>query len=358
MTTIDFNDPIYLHPSDTPGINLVTEQLIGNENYGVWSRAMLIALRAKNKVGFINGSCLKPDQNSPLLHQWERCNAIVLSWIINTVSKELLGGIVYATDALAVWRDLKERFDRINGSRIFSIHRDIVCLSQGSATVSVYFSKLRELWDEYASLVTLPSYGCPTSRAYLEHDQQQRLLQFLMGLNDSYGSIRSQILMMCPLPTVSQAYSMISQEESHRGIIAGTHKQSDVPAVFYSNTYKKKENGVKCDYCNLSGHTKETCYKLVGYPSWHKLYKGKKGDSFFFNQRFTKGGEQNKRHMVNNSISETETDVKDGQPASPLVFTPSQYQQILKLLSKDDSNEEQTDHMANLAGIFTSLMSV
>ncbi|GAV66024.1 UBN2_3 domain-containing protein, partial [Cephalotus follicularis] len=143
-----------------------------------------------------------------------RCNAIVLAWIMNTVSKELLGGIVYATDALAVWRDLKERFDRINGSRIFSIHRDIVCLSQGNATVSVYFSKPRELWDEYASLVTLPNCGCPTSRAYLEHDQQQRLLQFLMGLNDSYCSIRSQILMMCPLPTVSQAYSMISQEES------------------------------------------------------------------------------------------------------------------------------------------------
>ncbi|GAV71504.1 UBN2_3 domain-containing protein, partial [Cephalotus follicularis] len=163
------------------------------------SRAMLIALRAKNKVEFINGSCLKPDQNSPLLHQWERCNAIVLSWIMSTISKKLLGGIVYATDALAVWRDLKEMFDRINGSRIF-FH----------------------------------------SQRY--HDQQQRLLQFLMGLNDSYGSIRSQILMMCPLPTVSQAYSMISQEESHRGIIARTHRRSDVPAVFYSNTYKKKDN--------------------------------------------------------------------------------------------------------------------
>ncbi|GAV71087.1 hypothetical protein CFOL_v3_14581, partial [Cephalotus follicularis] len=62
---------------------------------------------------------------------------IVLSWIMNTVSNGLFGGIVYATDALAVWRDLKE-----------------------SATVLVYFSKLSELWDEYASLVTLPSCGC------------------------------------------------------------------------------------------------------------------------------------------------------------------------------------------------------
>ncbi|GAV77881.1 UBN2_3 domain-containing protein, partial [Cephalotus follicularis] len=197
---IDFNDPMYLHPSDTPGANLVAKQLTGNDNYGVWSRAMLIALNAKNKFGFIDGTCAKPDQDSPLFHQWERCNAIVVSWIMNTVSKELFTGIVYSTDA----------------------------------------QFLRQLWDEYASLVTLPSCGCATSKAYLEHDQQQKLLQFLIGLTDSYRGIRSQILMMNPLPTVGQAYSLISQEESHRGIIARGSNVPNVPDVFYSNTSNYK----------------------------------------------------------------------------------------------------------------------
>ncbi|GAV62899.1 UBN2_3 domain-containing protein [Cephalotus follicularis] len=176
---------MYLHPSDTHGANLVAEQLTSNDNYGVWSRAMLIALKAKNKIGFIDGTCAKPDQDSPLSHQWERCNAIVLSWIMNTVSKELFTGIVYSIDAQFVWKDLKERFDKVNGSRIFSLHRDIGSLTQGNMTVSVYYTKLRQLWDEYASLVALPSFGCATSKAYLEHDQQQKLLQFFMGLIDS-----------------------------------------------------------------------------------------------------------------------------------------------------------------------------
>ncbi|GAV83960.1 UBN2_3 domain-containing protein, partial [Cephalotus follicularis] len=118
---------------------------------------------------------------------WERCNAIVLSWIMNTVSRELFNGIVYSTDAQYVWKDLNE------------------------------------------------SCGYATSKAYLEHDQQQKLLQFLMGLNDSYGGIRSQILLMNPLPTVGQAYSLINQEESHRGIIAGGNNSTNLPAVFYSN---------------------------------------------------------------------------------------------------------------------------
>lgn len=53
------------------------------------------------------------------LHQWERCNALVLSWIMNSLSKEIFGGIVYAVDASAVWTNLKKQYDKVNGSRIF-----------------------------------------------------------------------------------------------------------------------------------------------------------------------------------------------------------------------------------------------
>ncbi|XP_073278740.1 uncharacterized protein [Primulina huaijiensis] len=238
----NFNDPMFLHPSDTPGMNLVTDQLIGTENYGVWSRAMLIALRAKNKIGFIDGTCVRPITGSPTLQQWERCNALVLSWIINTVSKDIFRGIVYATEASVVWSDLKEQFDKVNGSRIFALHREIGRFTQGESTISVYFCKLKQLWDEYSSLVTLPSCECVTAQKYLEHENQQRLLQFLMGLNESYLHIRSQILMMTPLPSVGQAFSLISQEESHRAILS-----VDAPAaVFFfsskSSTPKAKGN--------------------------------------------------------------------------------------------------------------------
>lgn len=58
-------------------------------------------------------------------------NAIVLSWIMNSVSKEIFSGIVYSTDATIVCNDLKERFDKINGSRIFSLHCEIGRLIQG-----------------------------------------------------------------------------------------------------------------------------------------------------------------------------------------------------------------------------------
>lgn len=101
-TRIDVNDPLYVSPSDTPGLSLITEQLTGSGNYNVWSRAMLIGLRAKNKITFIDGSCKRPESSSPLLLQWERCNALVLSLILNVVSIDIFGGIVYSSDAYVV----------------------------------------------------------------------------------------------------------------------------------------------------------------------------------------------------------------------------------------------------------------
>ncbi|XP_073270446.1 uncharacterized protein [Primulina huaijiensis] len=159
-------------------MTIVSEQLTGVENYGVWSRAMLIALRAKNKITFIDGTCKCPAIGNVTLRQWERCNALVLSWIMNSVSKDIFGGIVYSSDASTVWSDLKDQFDKINGSRIFSLHRELGRLTQRNNTISVYFCKLKQLWDEYSSLVTLPSCECAAARKYVEHGQQQRLLQF------------------------------------------------------------------------------------------------------------------------------------------------------------------------------------
>lgn len=186
------------------------------------------------------------------LNQWERCNAWVLSWIMNTVFKEIFRGIVYSTDASLVWSDLKEQFDKINGSQIFSLHRDISRLNQGTETISTYYLKLKHLWDEYASLFTLPSCECYTAQKYLKHEEQQKLLQFPIGLNDSYMPLRSQILKMSPLLSVGQAFSILSQKETHRFLISLDTQPS---SVFYSSQKKFEEpkrspNQNYCDYCN------------------------------------------------------------------------------------------------------------
>lgn len=177
---------------------------------------MRIALLGKNKIGFVDGTCRKDMYEGQMAHQWERVNAIVLSWIMSSVSKDLVNGIVYSSNAHKVWVDLKERFDKVNATKIYHIHRGIATLTQGTSTISVYFSRLRELWEKYESLVPPPSCSCDKSREFINNLEQQKLMQFLGGLNENYSQSRSQILMMPSIPSVNQAYSLIIHEESQR----------------------------------------------------------------------------------------------------------------------------------------------
>ena len=58
---------------------------------------MLIALSVKNKLGFINGSIIKPEGNARnLLSSWIRNNNIVILWILNSASKEISTSIIFS----------------------------------------------------------------------------------------------------------------------------------------------------------------------------------------------------------------------------------------------------------------------
>lgn len=354
-SNLNFNDPLYIHPSDTPGMLLVTDQLTGVENYSVWSRAMLIAFRAKNKISLIDGTLCRPEVGSITSTQWERVNALVLSWIMNTVSREIFSGIVYSTDAHVVWSDLKQQFNKVDGSRMFSIHREIGRLCQGTSTISAYFCKLKQLWDEFGSVVTLPSCECAAARKYIEHDQQQKLLQFLLGLNDSYLHVRSHILMMNPLPSIGQAFSIISQEESHRSLSA---MESPVTSFYSTKSpgnnradFKTKDT-LFCDHCHWKGHTQDVCYRLHGYPPGHKWHKPQpkvnvKPHGKDFNKARKPLAEVN---MVENTQPASVTsDCSISDSSQARVFSPAQYAEILKLLSTNHLKDS-PEPVVNMAG--------
>ncbi|KAI4365652.1 hypothetical protein MLD38_021618 [Melastoma candidum] len=67
-----------LSSSDSPGNILIACRLNG-ENYLTWSRAMTNALRAKNKLSFIDGTLKKPDEDDPLHERWEICNSMIIA---------------------------------------------------------------------------------------------------------------------------------------------------------------------------------------------------------------------------------------------------------------------------------------
>ena len=87
--------PCFLSSGDNPGVSLVVQPLT-EENYNTQSRAILISLDAKTKLGFIDGSIPKPQSvDHPYYTSWCKCNSNVLARLFNFVSKDLQSSIVY-----------------------------------------------------------------------------------------------------------------------------------------------------------------------------------------------------------------------------------------------------------------------
>ncbi|GKA81335.1 ribonuclease H-like domain-containing protein [Tanacetum coccineum] len=149
---------------------------------------------------------------------WDRCNAVVLTWIMNFVSSDVYMGLVYSVDVASVWKELKSTYDKVDGSMIFNLLQKISSIKQGGSSVADYYHRLNSLWREFDALTKLPTCTCDANKELGLHNQLMKLMQFLMGLDDCYQSVRSALLTRDPLPEVKDAYTTVSREESHRGI--------------------------------------------------------------------------------------------------------------------------------------------
>ncbi|XP_070667571.1 uncharacterized protein [Malus domestica] len=120
----------FIHHFDHPRMMLVSKPLTGDK-YGTWCRSMTIALGAKNKLGFVDGTVTKPSaRKATELAIWQRCNDMILLWIVNVVPSDIQSSVVYLRTTKEVWDDLKEHFSQQNISRLFEIQRDSARITQ------------------------------------------------------------------------------------------------------------------------------------------------------------------------------------------------------------------------------------
>ncbi|GJW09636.1 hypothetical protein Tco_1575463 [Tanacetum coccineum] len=157
------------------------------------------------------------------------------------------------------------------------------------------------LWKQFDALVQLPICTCHAADDFKKHNQLMKLMQLLMGLDDTYMQLRSNILSRDPSPDAKGAYVLISSEESHRSVVTGSgartsqraqssmfnlsvnNKSGVQRSQTFGNTTRPNDNTIRpnnngnrrtvggpslvCEHCRFNGHTVDRCFKLIGYPS-------------------------------------------------------------------------------------------
>ena len=137
--------------------------------------------------------------------------------------------------------------------------------------MSSYFTKFKTLWDEYANYQPFTVYTCACTCGSKSSQHKEHVFRFLMGLNDIYGTIIGQILLLEPFPSLNKVCSLILQEEKRRNIGQGFNmiQSGDVVAMCVNNSkgflgHQGHKNGGKvsngkkdrpiCTYYGLTSH--------------------------------------------------------------------------------------------------------
>ncbi|XP_061341826.1 uncharacterized protein LOC133288142 [Gastrolobium bilobum] len=216
--------------------------------------------------------------------------------------------------------------------RISDLHDEINKLQQGDNSVSDYYTKLKILWDELEALQPTPA--C---------------------LNEQFTHVRSQIMLMDPLPNVNRVFSLVTQQERQMVQLEGNMPKLETSKVFYNfadqafergrgitrgrgrgfSTGRGRTGGSRlCTYCGKTSHTVDTYFEKHGYPPGYRQRNPT------HKENVATVTDQDQRAEIQSSINPTD----EGKDK----FTKYQYQTILDMIQQQMQRQNSTTHMSNV----------
>ncbi|XP_021758654.1 uncharacterized protein LOC110723616 [Chenopodium quinoa] len=199
----------------------MVNELFDGTGYNSWKRTMMLGFSSRNKLGFINGTVVQPLETDPNYGSWQRCNDLVIGWLLFSLDKKIAKSVWFYKTASEIWKDLEERFGQTSATQLFSLHQELANMKQ-------------EKDDENPLPVcNCRNCVCMITQKILKTQQDQRLMMFLMKLDDKLALVRTNILMMQPLPTISVAHRLCMQDETQK-MVSQTASSNNLESMAFA----------------------------------------------------------------------------------------------------------------------------
>lgn len=162
---------------------------------------------------------------------------------------------------------------------------------------------------------------CDSNRNARVFREEDYVMRFLMGLNEDFAMVKSQILLMNPFPDLNSTFSNVIQYERQNGLAANSQEEEVMINVVDGKRFKKfvgkgKYSGSTkvCTFCGKDGHTIDTCYRKHGFPPNFKFRNSSSSTNSMNSQEY-------------------ESKVKDTKSVNGnFFFTPWEYKALKSLL--------------------------
>nr|GEW48204.1 hypothetical protein [Tanacetum cinerariifolium] len=237
--------------------NLQINIKLNSRNYGLWTRMIRVAIGGKLKILLNHLTKTPPEQLTTEKYEaWEQEDLIVFSWLIQNIKPKIAGNLTeYPPQkpcGMPWWL-------RTAAARISFKH-------------STFMSKPT---SSNKAINPLKFFG--------------PRFKFLNGLDRKFKPIKREILRVDPLPTAEAAYAMVRKEAAHQIILGVTNETHGIATGLIAReidgtglstkgfcrfdgqkkpTTRDDKSHLKCEECGMNRHTKDQCFKIIGYPDW------------------------------------------------------------------------------------------
>ena len=270
--------PYDLSSSDNPG-SVISQPLLSGPNYNEWAGNLRMALKARKKFGFVDGTIPLPGEDSEDLEDWWTNNALEVSWIKLTITEKVRSNLSHIEIASDYWEHIRRRYSVKNGQRVQRIKAELAMCRQQGTSIEEYYGKLKKLWTSLAEFRQTKACTCPAGINLEKEREEDKLHEFLKGLDESlYGSVKSNFLSRKPLPSLDEAYSALLQDKDSKHTsrvlndtaetMACAARTSTNSGAARSYPSREERSNLHCSSCGKKGHTSESCFRKIGYPEW------------------------------------------------------------------------------------------
>ena len=266
---------VIVHKTSFPTISIKLD----GANYRVWSQIMNMHIAGRRKKGYITGRKVAPAENNPSYNEWEAKDALVKTWLINSMTDKLMAHFVQCGMAKGVSDAIKRSYlDVSNSSQVYELIKKSFQSRQGGRHLSENYSELNSIFLEL-DYCRPNNMDCTNDIEKLrKRIVEDRIYIFLAGLDHNLNQVSDRILATSPLPSLEEAYSQVHREKQ-RQFTMGIEDQSEASALTVQKNNSQPappihpSNHFSCFYThyNSTRHTEDVCWKKHGYPEWFKL---------------------------------------------------------------------------------------
>ncbi|KAL3523631.1 hypothetical protein ACH5RR_016465 [Cinchona calisaya] len=148
-----------------------------------------------------------------------------------------------------IWSALSKAFyDGSDELQIFALNQKTFISKQSGKSLSKYYGKLVEIFRELDHQDEVVMKDPDDVITYQKFIERLRVYIFLVRLDGDFEQVCGEILRKEPIPGLEECYALIRREAICRATLKDNTRNSEATA--------------------MSGHTKDCCYELVGYPEW------------------------------------------------------------------------------------------